>query len=109
MSDELKSFKISDATPKGDQKRTTKGGSDDAGAPASVGFPHIEAEVEHDGPSLAGLAERLALLEDMAKSSTAQKDKAAAKKASLAYERTRDLVEHLLATKAQLSGGGSEG
>lgn len=104
MSDQLKSFKISDATPRGSD-RGGKKGQDKAAPSSSVGFPNIEAQVEQDGPALAGLDDRYDLLVELSKSGSA-KDKAAAKKAALAYERAHGLLTHLLSTKAQLAGGG---
>jgi hypothetical protein len=104
MSDDLKSFKISDATPRA-QTRQAKTRGDGAQEAASVGFPSIEAQVEHDGPAMAGLDERYDRLEALSKSGS-NKEKAGAKKAMLAYERTHALLTHLLNTKAQLAGGG---
>lgn len=104
MSDDLKSFKISDATPRGQTRQAKNKGGDDEAAAASVGFPSIEAQVEHDGPAMAGLDERYDRLEALSKSGS-NKEKAGAKKAMMAYERTHALLTHLLNTKAQLSGG----
>ena len=106
MSDDLKSFKISDATPRG-QTRQAKAKAGEEQAAASVGFPSIEAQVEADGPAMAGLDERYDRLEELSKSGSAR-EKAGAKKAMMAYERTHALLTHLLNTKAQLSGGGEE-
>lgn len=108
MSD-MKGFKISDATPKSVDRKGKKTGADPASEPPpSVGFPRIEAEVEHDGPSLAALRARQAELAGLAKSGS-PKVKPAAGKAAEAYGRAIGLVEHLLATKQKLSQGGSEG
>lgn len=102
MSDDLKSFKIqSKVSQRVDRPGAKKGASAE---PASVGFPRIEALIEADGPDLSGLAERHQRLSEMAKAGT-PKDKAAATKAAVAYERAQDLLEHLLATKAALQGG----
>jgi len=106
MTDDLKSFKISDATPKG-QSRQGKKVAEESGPPPSVGFPSIEAQVEHDGPAMAGLDERYDRLEALSKSGS-NKEKAGAKKAMLAYERTHALLTHLLNTKQELSGDGDE-
>lgn len=106
MSDDLKSFKISDATPKGADRGSRK--SAEGAATSSVGFPNVEAQVESDGPALQGLDDRYDLLVEMSKSGT-PKDKAAAKKAALAYERAHGLLTHLLNTKQQMSGAGDEG
>ena len=111
MSDSMKGFKISDATPKAvDRKAAKKDGGKESTSepPSSVGFPRIEAEVEHDGPGLAGLRAHMAELEELAKSGS-MKEKPAAKKAADAYARTVGLLEHLLATKQKLGQGGSEG
>jgi hypothetical protein len=106
MSDDLKSFKISDATPRGQTRQPKSKGAEDPPA-ASVGFPSIEAQVEQDGPALPGLDERYDRLEALSKSGS-NKEKAGAKKAMLAYERTHALLTHLLNTKAELSGAGGE-
>lgn len=107
MSDDLKSFKISDATPRG-QTRRPKAKDDTPPEAGSVGFPSIEAQVENDGPALPGLDERYDRLEALSKSGS-PKEKAGAKKAMVAYERTHALLTHLLNTKQQLAGGGDEG
>jgi hypothetical protein len=111
MSESIKGFKISDATPKAVDRKAAKKDSSGAGAsePASsVGFPRIEAEVEQDGPSLGALRARMAALEELAQTGT-MKEKPAAKKAADAYARTIGLLDHLLATKQKLGQGGSEG
>lgn len=110
-SDELKGFKISDQVrqrvdrPGGNGGK--KGGSSE-GPAESVGFPRIEALVGSDEPDVSGLAARMATLQELADSGSL-KEKAGAKKAAIAYERAADLIEHLLATKSSLQGGGKEG
>jgi len=105
----MKGFKISDATPKSVDRKGKKAAAEPSNEPPpSVGFPRIEAEVEHDGPSLAALRARQAELAGLAKSGS-PKVKPAAGKAAEAYGRAIGLVEHLLSTKQKLSQGGSEG
>lgn len=107
-SDDLKSFKIGDKVkqpvdpPRPGQKE------EPAPPPASVGFPRIEAMVEADLPDLSGLESRQAELEGLAGTGS-NKDKAAAKKAALAYQRARELIAYLLETKTKMAGGGGTG
>ena len=101
MSDDLKSFKIQNKVGQRVDRPASRKGA--AAEPASVGFPRIEAIVEAESADLSGLAARHQALCDLAKTGTA-KDKAAASKAAVAYERAQDLLEHLLQTKAALQG-----
>lgn len=101
MSDsDLKSFKISDQVKKPVERARGKGAPPEP--PPSVGFPQIEAAVESG--DIAGLQERLTVLQEMAKSGS-NKDKLAAKKAAAGYERALALLTYLLETKARLAGG----
>jgi hypothetical protein len=101
---DLQSFKISDQV-KSPVERPKAKKEKEAGPPPSVGFPRIEAVVESgDEETLAGMQARMATLQEMAKSGS-NKDKLAAKKAAAAYEKTRALLDYLLATKAKLTGG----
>lgn len=101
MSDDLKSFKISGKVAQRiDRPAPKKGGKAE---PQSVGFPRIEALVEAESPDLSGLSERHRALSEKAKTGGV-KEKGLAKKAAIAYERTLDLLEHLLETKAALTG-----
>jgi hypothetical protein len=97
----MKSFKIGDQQKPGVAKPSAKKTEPEA---PSAGFPNIEALVEQAAPDLSGMDGRLAQLAELAKSAGSNKDKAAAKKAAVAYERTKDLVEHLFDTKARLAG-----
>ena len=106
MTDDLKSFKISDATPRG-QTRQAKTKESSPETAASVGFPSIEAQVEQDGPALAGLDERYDRLEALSKTGSAR-EKAGASKAMVAYERAHALLTHLLNTKADLAGSNED-
>lgn len=102
MSEDLKSFTIQSRVgqrvdrPAGRKSATT-------GDTPSVGFPRIEALVEASQPDLSGLDARHAALVSLAREGSA-KEKPPAARAALAYERTRDLIDHLLQTKAQISG-----
>ncbi len=101
---DLQSFKISDQV-KAPVERPRGKKTKDNGPPPSVGFPRIEAVVESGGAeTLSALEGRLATLQEMAKSGS-NKDKLAARKAAAAYEKTKALLDYLLATKARLSGG----
>ncbi|MBK6688576.1 MAG: hypothetical protein IPG45_29160 [Deltaproteobacteria bacterium] len=96
----------------GDLRRPEVRGSgktpQEAAAPAgpSVGFPAVESRLE--AGSIESLADELRpsyeKLEAMA-SDGDMKQKAAAKKAMAAYERTADLFEYLYETKAALQQG----
>ncbi len=100
---DLKSFKISDQTKQPvDRPRSKAAAKADAAPPPSVGFPRIEAVVESG--DLGGLSDRMAALQEMARSGS-NKDKLAAKKAAAAYERAAALLGYLLETKARLAGG----
>lgn len=104
MTDKMKSFKIGDQQKPGIGKAGAK--KADAPEAPSAGFPRIEALVEQQAPDLSGLDARHAQLAELSKDGPTNKDKAGAKKAAIAYERARDLVEHLLETKARLGGKG---
>lgn len=104
--EDLKSFKISDQV-KAPAERA-KGKKEETAPPPSVGFPHIEALVEAASPDLSGFDARLAQLNEMAKTGS-NKDKLAAKKAAVAYDKARALLQYLLDTKARLAGGGASG
>ncbi|MCC7072798.1 MAG: hypothetical protein IT383_15835 [Deltaproteobacteria bacterium] len=104
-SDELKSFKVGDKVKKPVEPPRPSAKAEAPPAQASsVGFPRIEGLVEADQPDLAGLEARHAELLAMAESAKGNKDKAAAKKAALAYQRARELIAYLLETKAKMSG-----
>ncbi len=104
---DMKSFKIGDQQKPGVQKPGSKKAEAPAQAGGSAGFPRIEAIVESGTPDLSGLEARTtALAELAAKPGASNKDKAAAKKAIVAYERAKDLVEYLLDTKAKMQRGG---
>ncbi len=106
MSDELKSFKISAKVPRAVDRKKPKGeGTIEA---PSAGFPIIEAMLEQEEVDLGGFGDRHAQLADLAQNGADNREKANAKKAAIAYERTHDLLEHLLSTKEQMKGGGAE-
>ena len=107
MTDDLKSFKISAKVPRTvDRKKSGDSGAEPA---PSAGFPVIEALLEQDEIDLGGFGERRAQLADLATNGADNREKANAKKAAIAYERTHDLLEHLLSTKEQMNGGGKDG
>ena len=111
MTDDLKSFKISDAVkPTVDKPKGGKGASQEqpaaTGAP-SAGFPKIEALVEAANPDTTGLEQREAELLEMSKGKGSNKEKANAKKAAQAYAKTRALIAYLLETKHKMQRGGA--
>lgn len=98
MSDELKSFKISDQV-----KRTVdkpKPGEEIAAPTPSAGFPRIEALIENDSIDLEWVAARRNELLALSNASdTLPKTKSGARKAALAYKHVGELIEHLMSTK----------
>ena len=100
MNDNMKSFKIGDQLPRGAERRA-KPKSGTAKETASVGFPHLEGLLEQDELDLSGFGERVDALEALSESG-GNKEKAAVKKARVAYERTIDVIEFLLETKAAM-------
>ena len=74
----------------------------------SLGFNRIEKILEND--EAANVAEKLGnllqALEQYEQQATAQKDKAAAKKAIVAVERTADLLDFLFQTKSSMQTNG---
>ena len=106
MTDDLKSFKISDQVKPTVDKPRPKAQSQEQAPAASAGFPNIEALVESAAPDLSGFDARRAQLDELAKGKGSPKDKAGAKKAELAYAKARALIEYLLETKQKMSSGG---
>lgn len=102
-SDELKSFKVGDKVKKTVEPPRPGAKAEPATQVPSVGFPRIEAVVEADQPDLTGLQARHAELSALAAAAKANKDKAAAKKAALAYQRAQELIAYLLETKAKMT------
>ncbi len=99
--EELKGFKISDQVKTPVDKAKPK--KAEQGPPPSVGFPAIEAVVESG--DLGGLEVRLGILKELAKVG-GNKEKLAAKKAAVAYDKAGALLRYLLETKARLAQGG---
>ncbi len=105
----LETFKIGDTQRPGVLK-AKKGAEAPAPAPESksVGFARIEKILEHD--DAATLSENLGKLinsiEEFESKATTNKDKAAAKKAIVAVERTADLLDYLFQTKASMQTSG---
>ena len=99
--DDLKNFKISDQVKKA-VDGPKRGGSAEAAEALSAGFPALEALVEQSSPDLSGLQERHAALTELSKTGST-KEKQAAKKAVVAYERALDVVDFLLDTKAGIA------
>ena len=109
MTDDLKSFKISDAVkPTVDKPKAGKASQEQAATtPGSAGFPKIEALVEAAHPDTTGLEQREAQLLEMSKGKGSNKEKANAKKAAQAYAKTRALIGYLLETKHKMQRGGA--
>jgi hypothetical protein len=99
--EDLKAFKISDQVKTKVERATKK----EVAPPASpsVGFPALEAFVE-TAPDMSGFDGRHGVLVEMSKSGST-KDKASARKAATAYEKTKELIGVLMETKKRLSGG----
>jgi hypothetical protein len=107
---ELKDFKIGDAvkrpvTPQSaaQQAPSKKKDKPEKQESASVGFPNIERIIEADSLDVSGLKARVGALDELAKKGD-MKQKPAAKKALLAYQRSQELLDYLWSTKAALAG-----
>ena len=102
--DELKSFKIGDHQRAKVAKAAKK--EPEAEDSVSLGFTGIETALENQPqPEVAErLSRLLQSLDAFQEQATANKDKAAAKKAIAAVELTADLMDYLYQTKAQLEG-----
>ena len=98
MSDELKSFKISDQV-----KRTVdkpKKGEDALLSAPSAGFPRIEALIENDSIDLEWVEARKNQLTALSNDGSADpQTKGGARKAALAYKHVGELINHLVSTK----------
>ena len=98
MSDELKSFKISDQV-----KRTVdkpKKGEEAVLSAPSAGFPRIEALIESDSIDLGWVEARKSQLAALSNDSSADtQTKGGARKAALAYKHVGELIDHLVNTK----------
>lgn len=103
--DDLESFRISDV-----RRPQVRGGArpketEPVQEDESVGFPNIESMLESS--SIEEISEELRLSYTQLEALSAapdMKNKAAAKKAMVAYERVADLFEYLFETKASLRG-----
>ena len=101
MSDDLKNFTISAKVPRTIDKKGPKKSSV-IEAP-SAGFPIIESILEQETVDLGDFGNRHAELVELSDAKGADnRVKANARKAAIAYERTHDLLEYLLSTKAQM-------
>lgn len=108
MTDKLKSFKISDTVKPTDRSKGKKSEEEapSPGSSGSAGFPQIEALVESAAPDLSGIDGRHAQLDEMAKGPGSPKEKAAARKAAVAYQKARALIDYLLETKQKMGSSG---
>jgi hypothetical protein len=102
--DKLQSFKIGETQKPGVRTTNKKGESAPPPETQSFGFRRIEGILEKEDPATlsAGLTRIHDLLEALEKAAKSNKDKAAAKKALVAVERTADLLDYLFQTKAAL-------
>ena len=105
----LESFKIGD-TQKAGVAKPKKGSEKQEDTPQSqsVGFARIEKILENDDAATMSenLSKLINSLDEFEKKATTNKDKAAAKKAIVAVERTADLLDYLFQTKTQMQSGG---
>ena len=105
----LESFKIADTRKPG----VTAPARADAPPPPpesrSLGFKRIEGLLESDGPGTvrAGLESLKGELAKVEKGAAANRDRAAAKKALAAVDRTAELMDFLYDTKESMLRGGS--
>ena len=104
----LQSFKIADTRKPTVQRRGPAAKTEDE--QRSLGFARIERILENEDQNSinAKLTDMLDGLHDFNASSTANKDKAAVKKAMVAIERAADLMEYLFQTKAELEDPGTK-
>lgn len=107
MSEELKSFKISDQV-----KRTVdkpKKSADGGMVAPSAGFPRIEALIEGDAIELEWIESRRSQLIALSNDgSAAPQTKGGARKAALAYKHVGELIDHLVNTKNAMLQTGEE-
>jgi hypothetical protein len=101
MSDELKNFQIKDRVPKG---RDASGSLTDEPIP-SAGFPHIEALLEAGDYDLEQLDRQIGALQNLAGAGAAARDRGQANKAVRSYQRTRELLAHLMGVRNQMLDG----
>jgi hypothetical protein len=102
----LESFKIGDTQKAGVSRPGRAAQTDDRAESEahSLGFRRIETILEEDdtGAVSEGLNALLQKLEEFQSAATTNRDKAAAKKAIVAVERTADLLDYLFQTKASM-------
>ena len=102
----LESFKISETRKPGGAKPKKAKEKKEAGPEGtqSVGFARIEKILENDAAATVteNLSKLLQSLEEFDRGAKTNKDKAAAKKAVIAVERTADLLDYLFQTKASM-------
>ena len=106
----LESFKIGDVRRPIVGARTKQAEPEHAEAASSLGFRRIEGILEREDPAqirrhLGELRDRLMARE---KGAQANKERAAAKRAALAVERTAELIDFLFKTKESLTRGGAK-
>jgi hypothetical protein len=102
--EKLESFKAGDTQKKASVRSPSKKAEPAAPESRSLGFRRIEGIIEKEDPARlsASLSKIHKDLEDFEKAAKSPKDKAAAKKARAAVERTADLMDYLFQTKAAL-------
>lgn len=101
----LESFKIGEKQPlRVDTKKNADAEPEQVQQSYSVGFGRIESILDEEDPVSVSdrLNALLQKLEDFDRQSKTQKDKAAAKKAMVAAERTADLLDFLFHTKENM-------
>lgn len=68
----------------------------------NMGFVALEKLLEEDQPDLETMRANMKKLSDLAKSSKNTKEKAAARKASIAYQRFFEMLEELMKVRQRL-------
>ena len=76
---------------------------DSKSADTSAGYPTLEALIEQPSVDFAPMKARRVQLVDLSRSAKLAQDKAAAKQASVAYDRFFKLVDELLQIKAKMA------
>tara|TARA_Y100001934_G_C11788943_1_gene511741 strand:+ start:252 stop:578 length:327 start_codon:yes stop_codon:yes gene_type:complete len=99
MSDELGNFQIRDRVPQAVGK---SGNQSEAEAP-SAGFAQIETLLDTDQVDLAQIDAQIQKLQDLNGSNAPARDRGSAKKAIKAFQRTRELLQHLTGIKEQMT------
>ena len=104
MSDDLGNFQIKDRVP----QTVGNSGQQQASDAPSVGFAQIEALLDGGEIDVASIDAQIQKLQELSGATAAARDRGAAKKAIKAFERTRELLQHLTDIKEQMTAQLSE-